>query len=64
MKDSCSLTKAAPADVDVDAEADADVDVDAVAEIAVAEASWCCNAEADRPKLTCDNIAVADNLPL
>lgn len=42
---------------------DADADADAADAVGVAAASCCCRAAA-RPKLTCDNIAVADNLPL
>lgn len=60
MKDSCSLPKEAEGGVATDADADA---ADAVGVTAAAAASCCCRAAA-RPKLTCDNIAVADNLPL
>lgn len=41
----------------------ADADMVAADAVGVAAASCCCRAAA-RPKLTCDNIAVADNLPL
>lgn len=56
MKDSCSLPKEAEGGVATDADV-----ADAVG--VTAAASCCCRAAA-RPKLTCDNIAVADNLPL
>lgn len=63
MKDSCSLPKEAEGGVATDADADVADAADAVGVTAAAAASCCCRAAA-RPKLTCDNIAVADNLPL
>lgn len=68
MKDSCSLLPNevptwGPAEAGEARVADADTDAVGVAAAAAAAASCCCRAAA-RPKLTCDNIAVADNLPL
>lgn len=63
MKDSCSLPRDAPMVAEGGVAMDADADADAADAVGVAAASCCCRAAA-RPKLTCDNIAVADNLPL